>query len=161
MGAAVTARTLVVLLALAALGWFGLVVLAPTLPSTMAAAVYGLGSLVCHQRPERSFHWAGAQLAVCARCTGIYAGSCAAVALVPLRPRRYRAFFTSGRRARALLVGAALPTIVTAVLEWSGWWTPSSLTRAVAGVPLGLAVAVVLAGGLSTIASSDGHSADC
>ena len=39
-----------------------------------AAAVYAAGSLVCHQRPERSFHLAGAQLPVCARCLGLYVG---------------------------------------------------------------------------------------
>ena len=39
---------------------------------------------VCHQRPERSFHVAGVQLPVCARCTGLYvsgaAGALAALA---------------------------------------------------------------------------------
>lgn len=28
----------------------------------------------CHQLPERSFHWKGRQLPVCARCTGVFAG---------------------------------------------------------------------------------------
>ena len=39
-----------------------------------AAAMYVAGSLICHQRPERSFHLDGAQLPVCARCSGLYAG---------------------------------------------------------------------------------------
>src|SRR5678816_3926889 len=65
-------RAAVAALAIGSVAWFALVVLAPDLPPVLAAAVYGLGGVVCHQRPERSFHWHGAQLAVCARCTGIY-----------------------------------------------------------------------------------------
>src|SRR5260221_7816536 len=40
-----------------------------------AFAVYGMGSVLCHQRPERSFHLWGVQLPVCARCVGVYAGA--------------------------------------------------------------------------------------
>src|SRR6476469_9730789 len=36
----------------------------------LSAAVYYSGSLICHQRPERSFWFWGAQFPVCARCTG-------------------------------------------------------------------------------------------
>ena len=47
--------------------------------STMAAAliagVYAVGSLICHQLPERSYHLWTAQMPVCARCTGIYFGA--------------------------------------------------------------------------------------
>jgi uncharacterized membrane protein len=38
-------------------------------------ALYFLFSLVCHQQPERSLWIAGAPLAVCARCAGIYFGA--------------------------------------------------------------------------------------
>src|SRR5438552_2016659 len=40
-----------------------------------AFGVYAIGSLVCHQLPERSFHLESVPLPVCARCTGIYAGA--------------------------------------------------------------------------------------
>ena len=63
---------------------------------------YAAGSIVCHQIPERSFHIAGVQLPVCARCTGLYAGALAGVAWLawsrcgaavdaPRVPRRGRA----------------------------------------------------------------------
>ncbi len=39
-----------------------------------AGAVYYFFSQVCHQIPERSFHWAGFPMAVCHRCLGIYLG---------------------------------------------------------------------------------------
>ena len=65
-------RVLVAAVAAGSVSWFVLVVLSPHLSPALAAAVYAVGALICHQRPERSFHWDGAQLAVCARCTGIY-----------------------------------------------------------------------------------------
>jgi len=57
--------------------WCGLFLLAPYLASEGAGAskvLYYLFSDVCHQRPDRSFYLFGEKLAVCARCTGIYAG---------------------------------------------------------------------------------------
>jgi len=48
-------------------------------PKVAASAVYVAGAVVCHQKPERSFHLAGQPLPVCARCTGIYAGAALAV----------------------------------------------------------------------------------
>src|SRR3954447_23633613 len=41
----------------------------------LSAAVYFSGSLLCHQRPERSFYLWGTQFPVCARCAGLYAGA--------------------------------------------------------------------------------------
>ena len=56
-------------------------------PGPAAAVAYLLGSQICHQIAERSFHLAGAQLPVCARCTGIYAGFAAGVVLATLSRR--------------------------------------------------------------------------
>src|SRR5215475_7414277 len=50
----------------------------------MSAAVYQIGSLVCHQLPNRSFYFWGSQLPVCARCTGLYVGA-ALAALASVR----------------------------------------------------------------------------
>jgi len=99
-----------------------------------ALAVYTIGHLVCHQQPLRSFHLWMTSLPVCARCTGIYAG--AAVAAVALR-------FVGVRegRPRAVLLAAMLPTAATLVFEWTTGVMPSHWIRALAGVPLGVAVA--------------------
>jgi uncharacterized membrane protein len=137
-------RAIVWGLGVAAVAWFALVATAPRLPAALAAAVYTIGAFICHQRPERSFHWDGAQLAVCARCTGIYLGACAAllVALVP--PDRYARHISDARFVRGLLIAAALPTALTVGVEWVGWWFPSSGVRAAAGIPLGAAGAFVV-----------------
>jgi uncharacterized membrane protein len=91
------------------------------------------GSLVCHQRPERSFAIAGQLMPVCARCTGLYAsGAAAALAAwltVPVMPVR----------TRMAIVAAAVPTLLTLVVEWAGLGQPGNAGRAVAALPLGAA----------------------
>jgi uncharacterized membrane protein len=137
-----------VLLALAASAWLALLILAPVLPTPAAAALYAVGSQICHQRPERSFHLFAAQLPVCARCLGIYAGAAlgSAVALGSRwRPRVTRL------SSWMLLVCGAIPTALTLVAEWSGAWGGSNSARATAGVPLGFVVALVVAQGVATL----------
>jgi uncharacterized membrane protein len=139
---------LVIAVAVAAVGWFALVVMAPVLPPLLAAVVYAAGGFVCHQLPARSFHWHGAQLAVCARCTGIYLGACSAALLAPLPASAFAAWVESRARVAWLLGAAAMPTVVTVAAEWAGWWRPSGITRAVTGVVLGIAGAVVVTAAL-------------
>jgi uncharacterized membrane protein len=108
--------------------------------SLAAAAVYAAGSHICHQRPERSFHIAGRQMPVCARCTGLYAsaaigGSFALLLASAIPPRR----------ARALLLIAALPTVATWTLEYAGVAHFSNGARALCALPLGFVAAWLVA----------------
>jgi uncharacterized membrane protein len=107
--------------------------------SPLTMAVYHAGSLVCHQRPERSFHLAGAQLPVCARCFGLYLSG--AVGLLVASRRRGS---ISAATSRLLLVMAALPIAVTVVLEWLGLIHTTNIVRMLTGLPLGFAAAVVI-----------------
>lgn len=73
-------------LLLGCVGWLTLV----ASPPLLAWAGTGLEALprwllhpVCHQIPERSFHWLGAPLAACHRCAGLYVGFALGVALWP------------------------------------------------------------------------------
>ena len=130
-------------------------------------SVYGLGSLLCHQLPERSYHLWAAQMPVCARCAGIYFGAaCGALACIsvrtigswkshtatdrrPVRREETRLDDRSGQKARpgstqnarVLLGIAAVPTAVTLLYEFSTGHMPSHAMRAAAGVPIGLVVA--------------------
>ena len=111
----------------------------------LAFAVYGAGSFICHQLPARSFHTWSAQWPVCARCTGIYFG--AAVAAMVSSTYVGSGFSRTGgsaSRTRMLLMFAALPTAVTLVYEWTTGNTPSNAIRALAGAPLGAAVALIV-----------------
>jgi uncharacterized membrane protein len=136
------------LLALTAVTWLALLIVAPVLPVPIAGFVYALGSRICHQRPERSFHLFAVQLPVCARCAGIYAGAAAGSLLMLRAAVRERQFRFS---PRILLLAGALPTLVTIALEWSGVWSGANDARAAAGVPLGLAVAFVVARAAATL----------
>ena len=114
--------------------------------------VYGIGSLVCHQIPERSFHLAGFQLPVCARCLGIYLGAVAGAGFVLMRASAgQRVVSLATVTVRRLAVAAAIPTLVTVALESAGIWYPSNVTRAIAGFPLGGMLALVVMSALATL----------
>lgn len=105
-----------------------------------ALMVYDMGRVICHQRPERSFHLFGAQLAVCGRCAGIYAGA-AAMALA--------AWVWTGPARRSDLVRPALwlalaPAAATLVYEWLTGHTPANWIRALSGVPAGALIAWIV-----------------
>jgi uncharacterized membrane protein len=140
---------LVPLLALLASGWLALIVAAPILPVPIAGTLYAIGSFICHQRPGRSFHLFAAQLPVCARCTGIYAGAALGMSGAALSAR-FRAHATYSS-AGVLLLAAAVPTALTLALEWSGLWAGSNAARAAAGLPLGVACALVVVQAAATL----------
>src|SRR5262249_45229986 len=110
------------------------------------AAVYAIGAAICHQLPERSFHLAAAQLPVCARCAGIYLGA-ALAAIAAVAPWRVGGgtIRLVGGRARATLTMAVLPTAATLVFEWVTGSRPTNTIRFLAGLPLGAAVAWIVA----------------
>lgn len=133
-------------LAAGALLWSAAVLLAPlglashrAIPVAVASVLYEAAGLICHQRPERSFHAAAVQLPVCARCAGLYWSAAAgALAAWLARPRDLAA------RALRLLLGiAAIPTAITVAVEVLGLASPSNAARALAGLPLGAAGAWV------------------
>ena len=49
------------------------ILLAP--PASLLGKCDAVGYAICHRIPERSFHLAGRQLPLCARCTGTYLGA--------------------------------------------------------------------------------------
>jgi uncharacterized membrane protein len=131
----------------AALVWAALLVAVPfiasrahaTSPGTvLVVAVYGIGSLVCHQLPARSWRLWTAQMPVCARCAGIYGGAAAASVLL-LVGRARGSVHT--HRARIAVALAALPSLATLVYEWTTGVTPSNALRFAAGIPIGAVVA--------------------
>jgi uncharacterized membrane protein len=120
---------------------------------TAATLVYVLGGFICHQRPDRSFQDRGVSFPVCGRCFGLYAGAPfgALLGFLGTRPRWMAA---RGRRIstaawRSLLAVAAVPTIITVIVEYSGL-DPGTLIRSIAAVPLGLAVAWLVASAIGS-----------
>jgi uncharacterized membrane protein len=100
-------------------------------------AVYGAASVICHQRPERSFHLSGIQIPVCARCFGLYlAGAAGAAAAFAMRRRRAAALSTT--RIRLALAGAAVPILLSVGLEMIGAIHGSNVSRFLSGIPFGV-----------------------
>jgi uncharacterized membrane protein len=100
-------------------------------------AIYRAFSYVCHQLPERSFFIAEHQFAVCARCTGLYAGFAVAVLFYPL----VRSLRQIEAPKRKWLFLAAGPLAVDFALGFFGIWENTHFSRFATGALLG-AVAV-------------------
>jgi uncharacterized membrane protein len=107
-------------------------------PALVAAAamVYQGAGLICHQRPERSFHLAGVQLPVCGRCLGLYLSGALGAVIAWFASRRG----TVGRGRLALFL-ASIPTALTVSLEFIGLIHPTNLARALSALPLGATAA--------------------
>jgi uncharacterized membrane protein len=97
------------------------------------AVVRAAGSLVCHQRPDRSFHGPDRPFPVCARCTGLYVSGAAGAVLGWVGLAR------PPRRTRRLVLLAMVPTAGTVTAEWLGIAGSTNLVRALAALPLGAA----------------------
>ena len=113
----------------------------------LLAFIFAVGSVICHQLPERSFFLDGRQLPVCARCTGLYlsgvAGLAAWWALKLLRGWRPQP--VPPRLAMVLLAIVATPTVVSYLTGVFGVWDGSNQTRALLAVPLGVVAGAVVA----------------
>ena len=143
--------------------WAALLLLTPWVASRLRASegaaalvlgVYGIGSLVCHQLPARSYRVWSVQMPVCARCAGIYFGAAIAATLsvAPLKRRPtsgavdvYGAVggrrFSGADPSRNALIVAVVPTLVTLVYEWTTGDMPAHWIRTAAGVPIGAVAA--------------------
>ena len=131
--------------------WLSTILLTPWISGFAewaSAGAYLVGSLICHQRPERSFHLAGAQLPVCARCTGLYLGAALGlVAWVAMAQRRS----STWPRASAIttLAVSGAPTAFTVATAWLGLLDPPNIWRAALAIPLGV-VAGRVVGAMTT-----------
>ncbi|MDI3339795.1 MAG: DUF2085 domain-containing protein [Sphaerobacter sp.] len=119
-----------------------LAILAPLLNaaghSTAARAIYRIFSLVCHQRPDRSFVLAGEPLAYCQRDAAIYGGLLVAGLLyAPLRQRI---------RPAGLGVAAALaaPMALDGLTQLVGLRESTAALRVTTGALFALGVAWVV-----------------
>jgi len=115
-----------------------------------ASSIYKVFSFVCHQIPERSFHLAGHQFAVCSRCTGLYAGFAVATLIYPLAHSLTR---TDTPRRRWLIL-AAVPLLIDFSLTYFGVWSNTHLTRFSTGALLGSVAVFYVMPGLVELSSA-------
>jgi uncharacterized membrane protein len=162
--ASVSRHVPLIAVALTVLLWVTAVLAAPAAASsggviglTAAAVTYSAGAIVCHQRPERSFHYGTAQLPVCARCLGLYLGGFGGALFwlvlsgIGRRRAEHVLRLTATPTVRAVLLIAAIPTVASVASGWIGWWDAGNVVRAVFAVPLGVAVGATV----SAVAARD------
>jgi uncharacterized membrane protein len=137
-----------------ALAILGLIVTAPLAQTNghpeFAATIYRAFSFLCHQIPERSFHLAGHQFAVCSRCTGLYAGFAIASFVYPLT----RSLKSTDTPPRIWLVLAALPLAIDFALGYFSIWQNNHLSRFTTGGLLGAVAVFYIVPGLIDLSST-------
>jgi uncharacterized membrane protein len=108
-----------------------------------AEVIYQAFGIVCHQRPDRSYFIEGHKLAVCARCTGLYAGFAVTLLLYPL----IRSLKIATNPPRIFLILAAVPLGIDFSLTFFGIWENTHTSRLLTGALLGsVAVFYVMPG---------------
>ena len=118
-------------------GLVALVVVAPLAAAgghgDLAQVIYRAFGIICHQRPDRSYFIDGHQLAVCSRCTGLYAGFAFTLLLYPL----IRSMRTTTTPARSWLLLAVVPLGIDFSLTFFGIWENTHTSRLLTGALLG------------------------
>jgi uncharacterized membrane protein len=109
--------------------------------NAFTALVRIVGARVCHRRPERSFHTAGVQWPVCARCSGLYLG--AAIGVWVGFGRAVRRWIGK-RRMTVFLILSSAPTVVTGVAEWGLGLPVTNVVRGATAIPLGAALGAAI-----------------
>jgi uncharacterized membrane protein len=124
-----------------------LIVIAPVAAasghSEIAEGIYRGFGIFCHQRPDRSYFIEGHKLAVCSRCTGLYAGFAFTLLIYPL----LRSLRNVSTPPRKVLFLAAVPLLIDFSLTFFGVWENTHTSRLLTGVLLGsVAVFYVMPG---------------
>ena len=112
-----------------------------------AGAIYYAFSLLCHQRPDRSFFIEGQKFGVCSRCTGIYFGFAFTLVVYPL----LRSLRTTTTPARKWLFLAALPLAIDFSLTFFGLWANTHTSRLLTGLLLGSVAVFYVMPGISEL----------
>lgn len=99
----------------------------------IATGIYRAFATLCHQLPERSYFIDGHKLAVCSRCTGLYAGFALTLLVYPL----IRSLRTTAMPSRKWLVLAAIPTFIDFSLTFFGAGENTHTSRLLTGLLLG------------------------
>lgn len=101
--------------------------------SVLAEGIYRGFGILCHQRPDRSYFIEGHKLAVCSRCTGLYAGFAFTLLIYPL----VRSLRSAAPPPRKVLFLAAVPLLIDFGLAFLGLWENTHTSRLLTGILLG------------------------
>ncbi len=99
-----------------------------------------IGSLVCHQRPERTLWIGGRYLPVCARDTGALTGLLLGYGLVLLLRKKG----ARGPPHLYMTLSMLLPMLIDSLAQLFGFWTSTNDVRLLTGLLFGTALAPML-----------------
>lgn len=119
----------------------------PWLPEAFAVEVMHAFRTLCHQMPSRSFQVHGVSVAVCHRCTGIYAGVVAGALVWPLLRGPVERIVAP--RVPAVLAASVAPLGIDWGLTFFGLWENTPLTQTATGALAGVVAGVLLARGFA------------
>ena len=113
----------------------------------VAEGIYRGFGIFCHQRPDRSYFFEGHKLAVCSRCTGLYAGFAFTLLIYPL----VRSLRSAATPPRKVLFLAALPLLLDFSLNFLGIWENTHTSRLLTGALLGSVVVFFVMPGIADL----------
>lgn len=126
--------------------WFALIVAAPLLThaggasAAWGAHLYTFFHPICHQLEGRSLLLFGEPLAVCSRCSAIYAGFFVGALIYPF----FRRVGTPHAPSRTMLIVALAPMVLDVALGVAGLHDATIGTRLITGALFGLLVPYVV-----------------
>ena len=115
-------------------GILALALLPPFLPPEVGGMLSRAFAPACHQMPARSPHIGGVPIAICDRCTGIYAGLVLGVLGTGWGRSLWHRF---GPWRRYVLLGAFVPLGLDWAAPLVGLWPSVPLSRALTGLLFG------------------------
>lgn len=121
--------------------------------TNFSSTIYKAFSYLCHQIPERSFHIAGHQFAVCSRCTGLYAGFALATLSYPL----FRSLHKTDTPRLVWLFASAVPLAIDFGLTYFGFWQNNHFTRFTTGALFGAVAAIYVVPGVIEVGLNVGR----
>lgn len=140
------ARRIYRIILFSTLAWLTLIMLPPLFIQLggvfekISSYIYFAFSPLCHQEEARSFSIAGSQIAVCSRCSMIYAGFAAGVLAYPF----IRRISNINSPPLWLLIIPVLLLVIDVVIDNAGILKNSFLTRSVTGFAIGFALTFFL-----------------
>ncbi len=99
-----------------------------------------IGSLICHQRPDRTLFVGGHYLPVCARDTGIFVGLIVGYLLIIV----FRNKKAKGPPNLLVAMAMMLPLLIDSFSQLFGFWTSTNDLRLLTGLLFGSALAPLL-----------------
>lgn len=104
------------------------------------SSIFSFFGYICHQIPERSFHFGMHQFGVCSRCFGVYSGLAVAVLVYPL----WRNIDEIEPLPRLWLFASIVPMGIDWSLGMLGIWENNHVSRYITGFILGVGCATYI-----------------